>query len=152
MSEKHSALFFGKVVGIRYTVQDNRDVYNEYMYHRSGYRRKPVLQKYNEFISYKQFYSCDFEKPPLEKDEKVYINELDLTVVVLDRVRSTNGEYCYYVDHVVESIENKESEKSLAEANIYLEKELERYNTVEGYEKVIAELKNKKKWYHFFKK
>lgn len=157
MTEMHNALFFGKVVNVKYTVQENRDTYYEGNYgnygrHYSSYHRRPVIAKWNDFVKYKQFYNCDFEKPPLNTGEKVYINELDLTLMVLDRVRSTNGQYCYYVEHVVETIENEESEKSLAEAKVYLEKELERYNEIKGYDERIKELtEKKKKWYHFFK-
>lgn len=156
MTEIHNALFFGKIVNVKYKLKDNRDIYGRGSYgqrYYSRYNGKPEISQCNEFVKYEQFYNCDFEKPPLEKGEKVYINELDLTLAVLDRVRSTNGEYCYYVEHVIEVIDDDKSAKSFAQANIELKKEIERYNEVEGYKKRVEELeqKQKKKWYHFFK-
>ena len=104
------------------------------------YHDKPYIQGYKEFIKHDIFYKCEIERPPFEAGESVYINELDLTVAIEERIRSTNEEYVYNTDYYFDIIED---EKTRIEAEKILEEELIKYNE--------QQLKQNKKWYQFWK-
>lgn len=145
MTEFHRALFFGKITRNFYRVDSGRD----FRYHSYGYQehyyKKPEIVTVSELVNWKQFYSCDFEKPPLEIGEKVYINELDLTVLVVDRVRSTNGEYVYYVEHIIEQITDGGTMESKKVAEEELKREMDRYFSITKKEEKTES--PKKKWW-----
>jgi len=107
------------------------------------YHDKPYIQGYKEFIKHDIFYKCEIERPPFEAGESVYINELDLTVAIEERIRSTNEEYVYNTDYYFDIIEDEKTEKTRIEAEKILEEELIKYNE--------QQLKQNKKWYQFWK-
>lgn len=45
----------------------------------------------------------------LEKGETFYINDLDLKIQILKRIRTATGDYIYETDHTIETIEDLES-------------------------------------------
>jgi len=108
------------------------------------YHDKPYIQGYKEFIKHDIFYKCETERPPFETGEKVYINDLDLTVTIEEVIRSTNGEYVYNTDHYIDIIEDDKSGR--IETERILEEELVKYN-----ECLSEKLKQNKKWYQFWK-
>ena len=110
------------------------------------YIDKPYIQEYKEFIKHDIFYKCEIERPPFESGESVYINNLDLTVTVEERIRSTNGEYVYNTDYYFDIIEDEKTKESKIEAEKILEEELIKYN-----EYLSEKLKQNKKWYQFWK-
>jgi len=110
------------------------------------YHDKPYIQGYKKFIKHDIFYKCETEKPPFEAGEKVYINNLDLTVTIEEVIRSTNGEYVYNTDHYINIIEDEITKSSRIEAERILEEELFKYN-----EHLSGESKRNKKWYMFWK-
>ena len=109
------------------------------------YHNKPYIQEYKKFIKHDIFYKCETEKPPFEVGEKVYINDLDFTITVEERIRSTNGEYVYNTNYYY-IIEDEKTKESKIEAEKILEEELVKYN-----ECLSQQLKQNKKWYQFWK-
>jgi len=110
------------------------------------YHDKPYIQGYKEFIKHDIFYKCEIERPPFEAGEKVYINDLDLTVTIKEAIRSTNGEYVYNTDYYFDFIEDEITERTRIKAEKILEEELVKYN-----ECLSQQLKRNKKWYQFWK-
>jgi len=132
-NDKITSIFRGKVSRKVFRVVNRYSQYN--IYH-----DKPYIQGYKEFIKHDIFYKCEIERPPFEAGESVYINELDLTVAIEKRIRSTNEEYVYNTDYYFDIIED---EKTRIEAEKILEEELIKYNE--------QQLKQNKKWYQFWK-
>ena len=120
-------------------------VINRYS-HYNIYYGKPYIHEYKEFIKHDIFYKCEIERPPFEAGEKVYINDLDLTVTIEEVIRITNGEYVYNTDYYFDYIEDEITKKSKIEAENILEEELVKYN-----ECLLQQLKKNKKWYMFWK-
>ena len=159
-TNKHTAIFIGEIHEKLYECEkENYTPWGIAL----RYKREEILEisSKSRKIGTKRFYECEIDNPPLDVNDKFYINELDLEVTVLDKMRSANGETIYHVDHIFEVIENENTELSLAEAQkvqneqIELAKEFVLFDidkTVK--EKVETELKRKKeekKWYKFFK-
>jgi len=132
-------IFRGTVARKVFRVVNRYSQYNIYF-------DKPYIQGYKEFIKHDIFYKCETEKPPFEVGEKVYINDLDLTVTIEEAIRSTNGEYVYNTDYYFDFIEDEITERTRIEAEKILEEELVKYN-----EHLSGELKKNKKWYQFWK-
>jgi hypothetical protein len=112
-----------------------------------GYLGEPEMYDSYEKIKTEPFHEFILEKPPFEKGEKVYINELDITVSILDVVRSTDGKYIYYTNHEIKTIEDEETVKSKENAEKLFAQELDLYNKWQNPPK--EELK--KQWYQFWK-
>jgi len=138
IDNKIKSIFRGKVLRRIYNVTSNHNWCSD------GYNR-PEIYKNIEFVKYKTLYECEIDKPPFEIGESVYINDLDLTVLIEDRVRSTNGEYIYNIDYHFDTIEDEETEKSKIDAEIKLKSALVKYN--EYLEKQETENNLNKKWY-----
>ena len=110
------------------------------------YHDKPYIQGYKEFIKHDIFYKCETERPPFETGEKVYINDLDLTVTIEEVIRSTNGEYVYNTNYYFDIIEDEKTKSGRIETERILKEELVKYN-----EHLSGELKKNKRWYMFWK-
>ena len=136
-NDKVTSIFRGMVARKIFIVINRYSQYN--IYH-----DKPYIQGYKEFIKHDIFYKCETERPPFETGEKVYINDLDLTVTIEEVIRSTNGEYVYNTDHYIDIIEDDKSGR--IETERILEEELVKYN-----ECLSEKLKQNKKWYQFWK-
>ena len=132
-----TSIFRGTVARKVFRVIDRYSPHNIYF-------DKPYIQGYKEFIKHDIFYKCEIERPPFEAGEKVYINDLDLTVTIEEVIRSTNGEYVYNTDHYIDIIEDDKSGR--IETERILEEELVKYN-----ECLSEKLKQNKKWYQFWK-
>ena len=138
VNNKIKSIFRGTVSRRIYNVTSNRNWCND------GYN-KPEIYKGIEFAKYKTLFECEIDKPPFEIGESVYINDLDLTVIIEDRVRSTNGEYVYNIDYHFDIIEDEETEKSKIDAENKLVSALIKYN--EYLEKQEIENNINKKWH-----
>ena len=110
------------------------------------YHDKPYIQGYKEFIKHDIFYKCETERPPFETGEKVYINDLDLTVTIEEVIRSTNGEYVYNTNYYFDIIQDEKTKSGRIETERILKEELVKYN-----EHLSGELKKNKRWYMFWK-
>lgn len=97
----------------------------------------------SEKIKYENFYECELDKPPLEIDEKLYINDLDAVVIIIDKVRSADGEIMYYTDYIIKTIEDEHTQESLGRAH----SEKRERDIVE----CTKEPKRSRKWYQFWK-
>jgi hypothetical protein len=123
---------------------------NKYIFlSRYPYAKQIESDIYNfpEHVEWKDICKVIIEKPPIEIDEKVYINELDMTVTVNDRVRSTNGEIIYYIKDY-ECIEDDISKESLDSARNARTNYMEELKIENSH---LESLKNKEKWWQFWK-
>lgn len=140
---KHEAIFYGIV---------KRKVYRfdtkQYYYHSIYGRREPGFYSKNIKIEDKEFLRLEIDNPPIEINEKVFIEEINETIEIIDRVRNVKGGYIYYTQHVIEIIEDEETEKSRIEA----EKEQKEYNENQKGE-IVQDFEQElnKKWYQFWK-
>ena len=138
-NDKVTSIFRGMVARKIFIVINRYSQYN--IYH-----DKPYIQGYKEFIKHDIFYKCETERPPFEVGEKVYINDLDLTVTIEEVIRSTNGEYVYNTNYYFDIIEDEITKSDRIETERILEEELVKYN-----ECLSEKLKQNKKWYQFWK-
>jgi len=127
---KINSIFRGQVV---------RKVYNCYRF--DGF---DICDSY-EHVSYRELWKGFIEKPPFERKENVYINDLDITVEIGNALRSTNGEMIYNI-YKYEIIEDEKTTKSLKDAE---EMKL-KYQQELKIKKLEQEKKNKK-WYQIWK-
>jgi len=105
---------------------------------------EPCIMEYSERIRFEEFYQHDVDKPPFSKDDKAYIDELDIVTRILNVVRSVEGYYIYECDYTLRTEENPDG-KLKAEQELELEKQ-EYFRLLEKYNH-----KNDKKWYQFWK-
>lgn len=134
------------------------DNYN-YDYHGTySDTKSPKIWKREKIINYKTFYEKEETLPIYNINDKVYIDDLDLTIVITDKIMSINGDITYITDHVVEVIENEESINSKTIAENKLEEEMLKYNKWLKDKKEAKDLKEsepikqEKVWFDFFKR
>jgi hypothetical protein len=102
---------------------------SDYSYSRGFYYTdKPTIADNAWFKKEENFYKCEIEKPPFEINEKVYIPELDLTVLITDRIRSIDGSVVFKTNYEIKIIEDECTIESLAEATKNIEQETGKYN------------------------
>ena len=121
--EIFKSIFKGKINYKYYDMNSHHSNYDE------GYYSKPEIYSYPVFDHFEIIHTCDIEKPPFEINEKVYIPELDITVKITDKVRSTDGSIIYNTSYVIDSIENDRTKESLEQANEKLIEEIKCYET-----------------------
>ncbi|GLI82541.1 hypothetical protein ANABIO32_02280 [Rossellomorea marisflavi] len=140
--EKHKAVVTGEVHLKRYRFGSNYSyIFNIGIYEDSEYKESNVL------------WSGELDNPPVEAGEKLYIMELDKTVIVKSKEKSTSGGYLYKTDFI-EVIEDDETEKTLEKAKEDQREYVEKHNKKaeeDDQKEVIVDKKNKKKWYQFWK-
>lgn len=109
----------------------------------------------SEKISESEIFKCDLEMPLLNAGEEFYIEELDKTVKILKRVRTSKENVCYYVEpELIEDEETKRT-KELAEQT-KLNYEMHK-DELDNYKRERNELKNFKEkvegsfWFKFMK-
>ncbi|MEI2465136.1 hypothetical protein [Niallia taxi] len=121
---------------------------------------KPEVYDTTVYLDNIDFYENVMQNPPLEIGEKVYLEEFDKTIKIVDRERMSSGGYRYITGYVAEVVEDDETEKSRIEAfekeADYIEqkqqKEIE--NSLKVIDDKLAEFdeaKIKKKWFVFWK-
>jgi len=127
--------------------------------------RKWKINEYvlDETIKEENIYVLNLEMPLLEINEKFYIEELDLFVVIKERIRTSKENICYYIeDKLIEdeiSLKSKkEVERKHAEFEIIkndlkgLENDLKKLeNGLKEYAKFKQKVQNNF-WYSFMKK
>lgn len=101
--QKHEAIFRGKIMEKKHYSWFGYGVNERKVFHNI------VLKEL------KDFYSTTMDAPILNEGDFLYIDdlEIDAEVEVLRVVRSLGGEYIYYVDYVIETIENEEKRREL---------------------------------------
>src|SRR6185312_3349056 len=75
------------------------------------------------------------DAPLLNIGEKLYIEDLDVEIIVSERIRHTNGSYIYKTEHQLDLVENEDSLRSKNET-----REKEQANS-KNIEELSAELK-----------
>ncbi len=119
MTDKTKVIIKGQVVRKKYCVQDN--MLNLRFY------AKPYIREATELAGYKTFYECEIEGSPFTMNEDIYISKLDIEVSIDRIARSTDGEYIYYTDFVMDIINDKETEESKNSAEENLSKLMKLY-------------------------
>ncbi|MGG3987289.1 hypothetical protein [Bacillus smithii] len=137
---KHKAIFMGKKVRKIYKFEHNNFL--------SKYSCWFDNENENQFVDWVEIYKCELDSPPLKEGEEIYIKELDETLYILDRLRSSDGQYIYSTDYIVEIIEDEFTKKSKEEANKKLNKYIEELkifhkNEIETYRDEIQKFKEK---------
>jgi hypothetical protein len=134
--ENHKAIFMGRIERKIYGLNTNK--YTT----RDEYYGKPKIYETENFVNYDVIIECEFEKPPLEGGELIYLHEPKIHSVVNRRSRSTDGKYVYYLTHVIRVVEDEETLKSKQKAEELLKDEIVHYDLYIG--------KTNKKWYQFW--
>jgi hypothetical protein len=139
--EKHKAVVTGEIHVMRYRFGSSY----EYMFHIG-------IHEESEYKERKVLWSGELDNPPVKEGEKLYIEELDKTVVVESKEKSTSGGYLYKSDFV-EVIEDEETEKSLNAATEDQREFVERQKkkAEEASQKEMTLKHKNKKWYQFWK-
>ena len=63
-----------------------------------------------------RIYEGSIGDPYLEIGEKLYVPEIDKTIEITDRVRILGGGYCYYTNHVLQTIEDEKQKEEVYSA------------------------------------
>lgn len=150
--DKHKAIFRGLKERKLYRF-GRREKYSIY------YRLEedPEIYTYEVFESYADFLEIVIDNPPIEIGEKVYLNEIDKVLKISDRYRNSHGGYIYITNHVVEILEDEETEESRLKAEKeqeqYLKHKEEKLKKQKMDEVSVTPIKTetKKKWYQFWK-
>lgn len=144
--EKHKAIIKGNINKTAYKHWgDNADI-STWDHLKTAEDKIRVKRKYFESKILKStvideeriLWSGDIDSPLLNFREKVYIEELDLEVVIKERIRSTSGAYIYRTFHEIERVESdfEDSEEKAEKDKIKFEAD---------FEKEIEELKGEEK-------
>jgi hypothetical protein len=150
--EKHKALVMGIVEKKRYYCSRG-DNYGYIPRYATG-----SIKVRGEFLEHKEIWSGELENPPLNRDEYLYITDMNKKVLVRDKAKSTEGGYIYWTDHV-DYIEDEETEKSRLQAEenqLKLEKYIEELKLKEESaaqkdKEVDVQHKAIKNWWQFWK-
>lgn len=101
MSDKYKSIFLGQV--------------RRKMYYTSSLEPYQARET-SEFVKNKKIYECELSRPPLTKDEKIYIPDLDTTLQITSVIKSVDGSITYHANYTIETIEDKKTEESYNEA------------------------------------
>jgi len=142
MDDKIKVVFRGHIMRKMYAFEDGRSVYSVYYY-------MPYIYDTKQHVEYEKFHECTINRPPFEKDEKVFITDLNLEVKIEGIMRSTTDEYVYDTNYIVCVLDDDISSDNKKEAEQKLTEELVRYNNWKN--PVLIAEENKKKWYQFWK-
>lgn len=116
MSNKIKSIFLGQI---------RRKTY------RVSYYLPYEIREETGFVKNKKFYECELDRPPLEKDKKIYIPEFDVTLQVSSVIKSVDGSITYHTNYTIEVIEDEESKESLEKANKELQEKLDGMKEIE---------------------
>jgi hypothetical protein len=108
-----------------------------------------------EFVKTNDIFTCELEMPMLEVGEEFYIEELNQTVKVTKRIRSSKENVCYYTEpETIEdekTIESKLKAEELQKLNILKEEEVRKLNDEIFYLKEFKTRVKKSFWFKFIK-
>lgn len=140
MSEKHLAIFKGEVRENHWHVVDNISELNyaksnfalylngqgyvtkleanEYSKAIDNFERKISLVKLAKgtVLEFETIWSGEMNKPILNVYEEIWINDLELLVMVSKKYRTTDGEVIYETNHLVRAINTESTEESRLKA------------------------------------
>ena len=111
---------------------------------------EPSLSSYEILVSDdEKYHECYLEIPPLKRGEELYINEIDITVTIVKRVRSTKNEDIYYTTYLVKTlpISDEDREKSDTELNEIKKKHYEKVRQRD----IELTKPKKRKWWKFWR-
>jgi hypothetical protein len=154
--EKHKAIFKGEKYKKLYEFDRGRRYRSRNSFWASP-TEEPVFYSYHRHVDYVMFLEKEVDYPPIEKDEVVYISEIDQEVTIVSRVRNLDGGYIYTTNYVVEVFEDEETEssrlKSLEEQEHYNKQSKTDNEVKEKHIQKHVEILTdyNKKWYQFWK-
>lgn len=136
--EKHTALFLGKKVKLRYRA------YQGFIgkYHRNS----PTIEKIYDFVNWHILTESELDNPPLIVGDEVYLHTLNQKASIEDVVRSTDNKYVYYLDHKIEVVEDEITISSKKESEEELPRFMQEYNKRLQECQEDKETESKKKW------
>ena len=98
--------------------------------------------------------TCDIEIPLLEPDDKFFLHDINETVTIKERIRSSNGNIVYYCEDKL--VETEKTKESFEKCQLQLEKLYEMKIEIDVLRKRIRELeiyktqyKYKHRWFNF---
>jgi len=135
------SIFRQKTYVRRYSLE-----YSQYNYMFSTRSRKELnIDSSSNLVSDEEIFVCNLEMPLLEDGEEFFIDELNTSVVIESRCRSSLGSVIYYVRS--KHVDDEETKRTFDELHKY--KELyDKYNKLENmYNKAVSLIPfwNKKK-------
>lgn len=135
---KHRAVIKGNVYRKVYYFGRIRDELYPFYYAPEREIHEDVEPLYEDVL-----WDGELDLPLLKESEDIYIDELNLTVKIKSRLRSTTGEYLYSTYHRSDVIEDEGTQESLAKAE-------EDKTEYQEYLKRNEEYQNTKKrnWFH----
>jgi hypothetical protein len=144
--KSHTAVFMGIKTKASFYVDEGG--YNKFW----DEWREPKIGKDYQKIGEVEIVRVELDDPPLNQDDYIFINKLNKKVRINQKVRSTNNEFIYYVDHVVEVLVDESTEESKVKAE---EKLIECMKVFENskLEAVVEDQTEKitRKWYQIWK-
>ncbi|MED1863370.1 hypothetical protein P4V41_07860 [Fictibacillus nanhaiensis] len=146
--KSHTAVFMGVKTRASYYV--DKGGYNKFW---DEWREPQVVKDYQK-IGEVEIIRVELDDPPLNQEDYIFINKISKKVRVNQKVRSTNNEFIYYVDHVVEIVEDASTEESKVKAEEELIESMEIFNK-KKLESSVVEVQTdqaRKKWYEIWKK
>jgi hypothetical protein len=126
----------------------------------SSLDREPQFYETTGFLKKAIIWEGEIDNPPLEINEKLYISDLDETVIIIDRSRNSSGGYIYLTEFILEVIEDEETiiSKINAESsqkNYLIQQEVQKQlksDKEKHIQKYVGTLTDyNKKWYQFLK-
>ena len=115
MEQRHKTVISGVI---------NKKIYyfrphDNYSYLR-GESEDKVIETY-KYVREEKLWEGYLSKPPLEVGDDIYITEIDEKVTITKKIRTTDDVFIYSTSYEIDRIEDEETEKSLIEANKYME-------------------------------
>lgn len=68
-----------------------------------------IIKGEKQFVKYETMWEGEIDTPLLEIKESLYIEDLDATVQIIGRVRTTSGSYIYQTNYNLKTIEDEKS-------------------------------------------
>lgn len=76
-----------------------------------------IIKGEKQFVKYETMWEGEIDTPLLEIKESLYIEDLDATVQIIGRVRTTSGSYIYQTNYNLKTIEDEKSIESKQRAD-----------------------------------
>ena len=80
----------------------------------------PKIKESLKTCGVEKFHECEIDLPLLQKGDYLYIDDLNISVLITDVYRSTNNNIVYHTNHIIKVIENEESKKELEDIQEYM--------------------------------
>jgi|GEM_PF-5340913 len=110
-SSTHGAIIYGEI--------RRKIYYGAHIYSREGSITKVVdmsICEGSEFVEYKEIFRGDIRNPSLSGTIKLNIED-EKTAYIKDKVRDIKGNFLYYTNYIIETVEDEKTTKSFEKFN-----------------------------------